>query len=601
MAALVFGLGAGTASAAVSKVTLSAESTIIQGTVTRIVVKANARVNSRATIQYTSQGKWVTAKNKIKLTNGNGGTRVAPVYDRSYRVIVDGVMSNTVTIHPVAKDFDVTLSAPSSVVPGDAFDLDVKLSEPINTWAKLYYTRHGEWILSKKRILLTNGVGRTTEKIAYDRSYYVEVGYEESGASEVLALTEPPSSFTITGSGWGHGVGMSQYGAYGMAREGYTATEILQHYYQGTSVSNADASGSIRVQVFGSGSDATSAFNMRTGMSGSGDGRWRVLFYDSAGAAADEYVDTMTGSTDDLIAVRRTSSGIDVTSHGVTKSGALAVMQWEGTSYYQSGSTESAYVDLLTTSGNQATHGDYRHGKLVISVIGGRLNVTNVLRLNTEYLYGIAEMPSSWASAALEAQATTARGYALRNSSYKIGCDCNLYDDARSQNFSGWKKENEGTDAYYGKRWVAAVDATSTADGASGLVVKTSTGAIATTYYFSSSGGQSENSENVWSSALSYLRAVDDRWSVDGSVSNPNASWTDSVSQASARSIFGLPDVMTMTVTSRTAKAGSAGVAAAIKVTATSSTGATASITGADTIRIRMGLKGPWIRSISGS
>ncbi len=40
-----------------------------------------------------------------------------------------------------------------------------------------------------------------------------------------------PSHFVVTGAGWGHGVGMDQSGAAGMAAAGYNATEILQHYY----------------------------------------------------------------------------------------------------------------------------------------------------------------------------------------------------------------------------------------------------------------------------------------------------------------------------------------------------------------------------------
>src|SRR5690606_21774484 len=52
----------------------------------------------------------------------------------------------------------------------------------------------------------------------------------------------------FTGSGWGHGVGMSQYGAYNMAKQGVSAAEILQHYYPGTAVSTDDRS-SERIRV----------------------------------------------------------------------------------------------------------------------------------------------------------------------------------------------------------------------------------------------------------------------------------------------------------------------------------------------------------------
>lgn len=42
------------------------------------------------------------------------------------------------------------------------------------------------------------------------------------------------TGYTFSGGGWGHGVGMSQYGAMGMANEGFTYEEILAHYYPGT-------------------------------------------------------------------------------------------------------------------------------------------------------------------------------------------------------------------------------------------------------------------------------------------------------------------------------------------------------------------------------
>jgi stage II sporulation protein D len=46
-------------------------------------------------------------------------------------------------------------------------------------------------------------------------------------------------SFTFTGRGWGHGVGMCQYGAYGMAKMGIKANEIIRHYYTGAELTKA--------------------------------------------------------------------------------------------------------------------------------------------------------------------------------------------------------------------------------------------------------------------------------------------------------------------------------------------------------------------------
>ena len=76
-----------------------------------------------------------------------------------------------------------------------------------------------------------------------------------AAASALLALVvvpaqaAPPSTFVFSGSGFGHGVGMSQYGAYGQALEGATATHILQHYYTSTSVTPVNDDVDIRVSL----------------------------------------------------------------------------------------------------------------------------------------------------------------------------------------------------------------------------------------------------------------------------------------------------------------------------------------------------------------
>src|SRR3954464_12031757 len=55
------------------------------------------------------------------------------------------------------------------------------------------------------------------------------------------------SSFTIRGAGFGHGVGMSQYGAYGFAQNGWGDRGILAHYYTGAAIGNLDPAQRVRV------------------------------------------------------------------------------------------------------------------------------------------------------------------------------------------------------------------------------------------------------------------------------------------------------------------------------------------------------------------
>ena len=54
--------------------------------------------------------------------------------------------------------------------------------------------------------------------------------------SNYFEMVKNENTITITTKGYGHGVGMSQYGANGMAKEGYNYKEILKHYYLGTEI-----------------------------------------------------------------------------------------------------------------------------------------------------------------------------------------------------------------------------------------------------------------------------------------------------------------------------------------------------------------------------
>src|SRR3954447_10019716 len=69
----------------------------------------------------------------------------------------------------------------------------------------------------------------------------------------VLALAAPASAakttFTIKGAGFGHGVGMSQYGAMGYASHGWSAAQIMGHYYSGTALGTTDPNQKVRVRL----------------------------------------------------------------------------------------------------------------------------------------------------------------------------------------------------------------------------------------------------------------------------------------------------------------------------------------------------------------
>ncbi len=388
----------------------------------------------------------------------------------------------------------------------------------------------------------------------------------------VLGLTGPavtaeaatvPATFTFSGSGWGHGLGMSQYGAYGQALEGRTATQILEHYYNPATVATTTQNPELRVQVLAGVTTVTIAL--------AAGGTYRLAL------PGGTYL-PVSGSVTFAIS----GSNVTTTVAGKTYSRADEFpLEWSGTRYLVGSGT-----GLVTVPGANAGTGGvtYRNGRLLIGVLAGKLNVVNSVRLNTEYLYGLAEMPSSWPSAALQSQAIAGRTYALRayNQGLKSDLNAHLTDETNYQKYTGWNKQNEAT---YGARWVAAVNATNLS--ATTAQVVTYEGNLIQAYYSSSTGGATTTSEDVWgSSTLAYLRSRDDHWSKDPKVKNSYAYWTETKTQAQLKSLFGLADVARVVVTAR------ASSGAVKQVRATSSTGATAVIGGTtDGVRTKLGLK----------
>lgn len=420
------------------------------------------------------------------------------------------------------------------------------------------------------------------------------LGVRPDGSGYVIAKGGP-ASFTINGAGWGHGVGMSQYGARAMAVEGKKDYQILEYYYSGAKAdwSTRYASSDIRVQLRQSGtarlSVAGSAMQLRD----------LAKFAKNPDKPEDSIIKVGPGGTLDLkLASGKLSYVITPagkpSAKAVTLNGKLEII-WEGSRWWNSKNTSLVTLDKANAETGGAV--TYKHGKIEVGVLDKQVNLVGIMRLNDEYLYGLAEMPSSWEPAALQAQAIAGRTYAMRNmaasTTKKSACDCNVYDEVKSQKYTGWNKEGEGSGQYYGKRWKAAVDATVKRNTAkvpiSARVVTYNNGAaLAETLYSSSTGGHTRDSGAVWGgTTASYLKGVNDPWSVKASSSNPYRSWTDSLTQADARKLFKLPSVASITVAGSTDKT--------IKTaTATSMDGAKSSVTGRDFRTAFNGLS-PWI------
>jgi SpoIID/LytB domain protein len=504
----------------------------------------------------------------------------------------------------------MTATGPASYYPGLPVTVALGTDPPVDDGAELSRLVGGAWETDRVPVPVVDGKANVTIYPGDDGQYQFRIG---SAESEIVAMTPDasiPAFFSFRGAGWGHGVGMSQYGAASMARHGYNETQILTHYYVGSRVELLPVTGSedregdatVRVQVLGSGNDSKTDTTLRVDALGeNATGAWTLTFFT---ASSKPILDggtprALTGTRGQDIAISVSGSTVTATANGVSASGSIAVLTWVGTTYKDPASAETALVHILRADGESASNGTYRHGKLVVGTAGGkRLNIVNVLKLNSEYLYGIAEVPSSWGTEALQAQAIAARNYAVANRTYRSSCDCQLYDDTRSQNFTGWTKESQGETGQWGARWIAAVDATSSADRGQGMMLTYGSGGVGhlvTAYYFSSSGGQTENSEDVWSAALSYTRSVADPWSSDPEILNINASWEKSIDQATVASVFDLPDVVRIEIVARTGPSTKAGVT---ELRATSSSGATSTITGMERVRTKLGLKSAWVRGI---
>jgi SpoIID/LytB domain protein len=487
-------------------------------------------VSGSVTLQHRVDGRWRDAR-AVKVSEGTGRVVLKPSATKQYRLVAGRQVSVAKTIavwSTTATDPATELALlPSStrVSKGTAVQADVAWKRdgaPQTGTVTLQHRVNGSW-LTAWPVLVTGGTAKVTLTPGATKSYRLVVGRHPSAAATITVSATPPTAFDITGGGWGHGVGMSQYGAWEMAKQGATASAILTYYYTGTRVVAQEADRQIRVLVRrGDSSEATI-----TG------GRSRILVQ---GNDATTRHDTVAGKVAFAAASNgRITATLDGVSH-TTRAGGAVIVEWEHTSYFEPDSSATAIAKVA------GARGTYRHGRLVVRNVNGKVNVVNVLRLNDEYLYGIAEMPSSWHTKALQAQAIAARTYALANMGYRESCDCNVVDDTRDQVFVGWNKENQAT---YGADWVAAVDAT-IRSGTDGLVV-TRDGKLIATYYFSSSGGATLNSEDVWSATLPYARSVADPGSA--SAANPRRTWTLRITQARAATFFGLPDVASMKVT----------------------------------------------------
>ncbi len=218
------------------------------------------------------------------------------------------------------------------------------------------------------------------------------IGGGRAGAAASPGDGGDAATWVIKGKGFGHGVGMSQYGAYGLARHGHGYRSILGHYYQHTRVGP----------------------RLRRPDPGQARRGSRVGRVQEGDKACGKRLDRRHALP--LCASR---VGGQAARLGRAQARELRACRAPLRAGGRSGS---------------AGRGVYR-GRLRVKASGGGLLVTNVVGLDG-YAKGVVanEMPSSWSQAALRAQAVAARSFALAIGG---GGAFDVYDDTRSQVYGG--------------------------------------------------------------------------------------------------------------------------------------------------------------------
>jgi stage II sporulation protein D len=284
-----------------------------------------------------------------------------------------------------------------------------------------------------------------------------------AGAGPGGSKTVPPTirtqpTFFISGHGWGHGLGMSQYGAYGYAQHGWTYDKIIKHYYTGTTIGQAPVS------------------------------RVRVMLLDSV-----KQVTISSKLPFQVVDATGSKHALDAGSYAIG-----AGYKYTDPTNLQAKPVALPYpLEFRPGATALALNGrGYRGSLRVLKLAPAKVRIVNVVDLEL-YLRGVvpSEMPKTWAPEALKAQAVAARSYTLSHLHSNGGFD--LHPDTRDQVYLGIPHEAPST--------TAAVNSTA------GQVVLYK-GKVASTYFFSTSGGRTASIQDLYpdSPPVPYLVSVPD-------------------------------------------------------------------------------------------
>jgi SpoIID/LytB domain protein len=315
---------------------------------------------------------------------------------------------------------------------------------------------------------------------------------------EVYPLT-PSRVFTLHGRGFGHGHGMSQWGAFGAAEVKHlTGRQIVHFYYPHTRLVATKGARRIRVDL-----SAEDSFDTHF-----------VQVAPAKGLAA-----TYAGSSHALPRLRdhHLIRGWRLTkaSASTFRLKALSQKKWHRMALVGSAASfhdPASQVAVVLPGGVTRAY----RGSIRAVFASGFVETVNTVRVS-KYLLSVVpqEMPSSWASAALQAQAIAARTYAEHARAHPHASWFDIYGDTRDQAYGGVPAEATTT--------TAAVKATS------GEILETSGGSAILAQFGAADGGWTA------SGGASYLPAKADPY--DGLIANSAHAWTTTVTASAVESL----------------------------------------------------------------
>ncbi|TNM40529.1 SpoIID/LytB domain-containing protein [Nocardioides albidus] len=341
-------------------------------------------------------------------------------------------------------------------------------------------------------------------------------------AAPDAAAAAGPETVTLTGSGWGHGKGLSQYGAKGAAQQGLSSAQILDFYYPGTAPGLG--SGSVKVLIT---ADTTSNVVVQH--------RSKLKVRSLA-----------TGRTWKL--GKRGAKRWKLTAHGGDTKLSVKTGRWHKVRIIP------GQAEFRGKGGTLRLHVpggavDYR-GRIrsVVPASGQGRDTVNVLSVE-KYLRGVvpSEMPATWHPQAVQAQAVAARTYAVFERDNNDRGVFDVWDTTQSQVYRGVAVEKAESDA--------AIRATA-------RQIRTYGGAPAFTQFSSSNGG----AKAAGGASQPYLAAGPDPY-------DPKTGWQQIVPATAIEQAYpGIGDFTGLKVTTRDGSGDWGGRVVKIEVAGTSGT-----------------------------